>query len=351
MSTTHDSCRQAILVAVVLVHLVSICIAQFKPGAIWLDTDGNPIQAHGGGILVWNNAFYWYGEDRVTTSQDAVACYLSTNLYSWTRVGGALAQSALPRVGGRRTFVERPKVVFNPRTGRFVMWMHLEQFGYHYSHAGIAIATNPSGPFEFLKAIRPVTNDFGFADNDPNQQKQLGGTFRDMNLFVDTDGCAYVFYASEDNRTMYVVRLNPEFTGPEIPMVEGKTWARILVGQMREAPAPFKHNNRYYLITSGCTGWRPNEAKYAIADSILGPWVAKINPCIGPKADTTFDSQGTYVLAVPNKPGCFIFMADRWNPRNIADSRYVWLPFIMQPEGTFNIKWYDTWDLSVFDTM
>lgn len=36
----------------------------YYPGRIWLDTDGKPIQAHGGGILndKRSNTYYWYGE-------------------------------------------------------------------------------------------------------------------------------------------------------------------------------------------------------------------------------------------------------------------------------------------------
>ena len=36
----------------------------YHPGRIWLDTDGNPIQAHGGGILYdeRTRTYYWYGE-------------------------------------------------------------------------------------------------------------------------------------------------------------------------------------------------------------------------------------------------------------------------------------------------
>ena len=37
-------------------------------------------------------------------------------------------------------------------------------------------------------------------------------TFRDMNLFVDDDGKAYVFYSSESNQVMYAVQLNDEYT-------------------------------------------------------------------------------------------------------------------------------------------
>lgn len=36
----------------------------YYPGRIWLDTDGNPIQAHGGGIIYdeKSSMYYWYGE-------------------------------------------------------------------------------------------------------------------------------------------------------------------------------------------------------------------------------------------------------------------------------------------------
>ncbi len=199
-----------------------------------------------------------------------------------------------------------------------------------------------------MKAIRPVTNDFGFSANDSNHQKQLGGTVRDMNLFVDDDGKAYVFYASEDNWTMYVVRLNDDFTGPETPAIEGKTFARILARRQREAPAPFKFNGRYYLVTSACTGWKPNEADYAVAGSIFGPWESKGNPCAGEKAKTTFDSQSTFVLPVAGKPGDFIFMADLWKPQQLSDSRYVWLPLILKPDGSFSLEWRERWDITVF---
>lgn len=37
---------------------------EFRPGEVWLDTEGKPIQAHGGGILFHAGVFYWYGEDK-----------------------------------------------------------------------------------------------------------------------------------------------------------------------------------------------------------------------------------------------------------------------------------------------
>jgi hypothetical protein len=331
--------------------ILSFCAradSEFHPGAPWLDTEGNSIQAHGGGILHFGNVYYWYGEDRTPRLRSAVSCYSSTNLFDWKREGVALWQTNLPHINGRRSLVERPKVIYNARTKQFVMWMHMEQGRYLFARAGIAVSDTPTGPFIFIKAIRPVenTNDFDLEDSDPTQQKNFGGTFRDMNLFQDNDGKAYVFYSSEDNWVMYVARLNDDYTGPELPAVEGKTWARILATQMREGPAPFKWNGKYFLITSACTGWKPNAANYSMADNILGPWQTFGNPCQGTNAQITFGSQSTYVLPVPGHTDDFIFMADRWNPQDLPDSRYIWLPFTMKSGGDFTIFWRDAWNFS-----
>lgn len=300
----------------------------FMLGEVWLDTEGNPIDAHGGGVLQHRGVYYWYGEARGQLPRGAVACYSSTNLLDWKRVGAVLLPSSLPRVNDRRTFVERPKVIFNPSSKKFVMWMHLEQGGYRFSRAGIALSDTPVDTFTFLEAIRPIanTNDFASLASDPARQKEFGATFRDMNLFVDDDGRAYVFYSAEDNWTMYVVRLNAAFTGPELPAVENKTWAKILVRRMREGVAPFKHRGKYFLVTSACTGWAPNQADCAVADDILGPYHSLGNPCRGPDSDRTFGAQSTFVLPAPGGPGCFIFMADRWVSSNSLNERHKWLP-------------------------
>lgn len=320
----------------------------FAPGQVWLDTAGKPIQAHGGGILVKDNTYYWYGEDR-TTRQTAVSCYSSTDLYHWKHEGVAFTRDGLPEDIRGRTFIERPKVLFNAKTGKYVLWMHLEQWGYHFARAGVAVGDTPAGPFTFVHHLRPVQFDFGAKDDDPDRQKEFGGTYRDMNVFADDDGKAYAFYASEGNWTMYIVRLNDEYTGPETPVVQDKTWSRILVRKMREAPAPFKFRNRYYLVTSGCTGWNPNAAEVAVADNILGPWESKGNPCTGPEAELTFRAQSTCVLPVAGKPGAFIFMADRWMPRQLSDSRYIWLPLTIASDGAVTVPWLDAWDLTRFD--
>ncbi|QOY87508.1 glycoside hydrolase family 43 protein [Paludibaculum fermentans] len=323
----------------------------FEPGAVWPDTDGKPIQAHGGGILLHQGVYYWYGEDKTlgNFNRTGVAVYSSKDLLNWKREGLALPKDGVPELFRESGVCERPKVLYNKRTKKFVMWMHLDDQPYAVASAGVAVSDRAVGPFHFEGYSRPVKFDFGYPEKDRTNQKELGGTYRDMNLFLDDDGRAYAFYSSEDNWTMYVVRLNAEFTGPELPVVQGKTWQRIMVKDQREGPAPFKYKGKYYLFSSACTGWKPNRASYAVAENILGPWTVKGDPSVGPEAETTFRSQSTYVLPAPGKrKDAFIFMADRWNPEKLQDSRYVWLPFVVQPGDKIELKWADRWDWSVF---
>ena len=298
------------------------------PGSPWRDTAGNLIQAHGGGIMIHQGKYYWYGEDRSEGYVGiGVSGYVSDDLVNWKPLGVVLPRSAYDAKWKDQTINERPKVVYNPRTKKFVMWFHYDRSGYGDSQAGVAIAEKPEGPFRYLGQHRPIES----------------STYRDMNLFVDTDGSAYAIYAGEENATMHIVRLNSEWTAPEQPMVEGKTWIRTFVNKQREAPAPFKYNGKYYLITSACTGWAPNAAGYAVADRMLGEWKSMPNPFVRPGNGITFGSQSTFVLPAAGRPGEFIFLGDRWTPSNLADARYIWLPFKMERNGTFQIQWTDAW--------
>ncbi|HEY3411558.1 MAG TPA: glycoside hydrolase family 43 protein [Armatimonadota bacterium] len=306
--------------------------AVIRPGVVWKDLHGAAIQAHGGGILVHNGTYYWYGEDKTHGwfNSSGVSGYSSRDLVTWKRLGLVLPKAAFPAQFQDTGVCERPKVLYNRKTRKYVMWMHLDAANYSVSAAGIAVADRPEGPFTFQRFFRPRPE----------------STFRDMNLLQDSDGRAYVFYSGEGNATMHVVRLNAEYTGVEEPMVEGRTWARIFAGASPEAPAPFQFGKRYYIITSACTGWKPNAAQYAWADSVLGPWTVKDNPCDGADAGTTFQSQSTFVLPLPGgRPNEFIYMGDRWKPEDLADSRYIWLPFAIQEDGSFRLKWQDEWAL------
>ena len=64
----------------------------FRPGAIWPDNNGVHINAHGGGILVHDGTFYWFGQHMVegdagNYAQVGVHVYSSKDLYDWQRRG------------------------------------------------------------------------------------------------------------------------------------------------------------------------------------------------------------------------------------------------------------------------
>src|SRR5690606_41636958 len=52
--------------------------------------------------------------------------------------------------------IERPKVIYNETTGKFVMYFHLELKGqgYEAAHVGVAVSDKPTGPYELVKNDR-----------------------------------------------------------------------------------------------------------------------------------------------------------------------------------------------------
>jgi beta-galactosidase len=303
---------------------------QFNPGALWYDDRGELINAHGGGILFSNNKYYWFGEKRGKAEQEGVNVYSSTDLYNWKFEGLALSPNDTDATSdiARGCLMERPKVIYNEKTGKYVMWFHLElkDKGYSAARAAVAISDKVTGPYTFINSFRPN-----------------GNMSRDMNLFVDNDGSAYHIYSSKENYDLRISKLSDDFLSPT-------TRDSMLFSRHREAPALFKYNNQYYLITSAATGWAPNKATLHVAPSLFGPWkLSADNPMVGPNADSTFGGQSTYVLPVAGKKDAFIFIADKWNPKDLKDSRYLWLPVQFNNNQPF-VAWQDQWDLGTFKT-
>lgn len=308
--------------------------------ARWTDTSGNPINAHGGGIMYHEGRYYWYGEykdgptylpegswDSYRTDVTGVSCYSSSDMAEWRFEGVVL--NAVPGDPSHDLHpgkvLERPKVIHNARTGKFVMWFHVDSEDYRMAAAGVAVSDSPTGPFEYLGSFRPNN-----------------AMSRDQTLFVDEDGRAYQFASSEDNRTLYINELTDDYLRPT-----GR-YTRNFVDRLREAPAVFRYGSKYYMLTSGCTGWNPNEAELAVADSVMGPWETIGNPCTGPDADKTFYAQSTYVQQVYGKKDLYIAMFDCWNKTDLGDSRYVWLPVSFE-DGKITVPWREKWDIDWYE--
>lgn len=350
-------------------------LENFYPGELWKDSDGVHINAHGGGILYQKGIYYWFGEHKGSTNDArvGVTCYSSKDLYNWKNEGVALHVSSDPNsqiTSG--SVIERPKVIYNKKTKKYVMWFHLEfkNEGYKAARTGVAISDYALGPYKFIRSYRPNAGNWPMnnfkeewkktiKDEDklewwtPKWRKAVeeglfvrrdftnGQMARDMQLFVDDDGKAYHIHSSEENVTMHLSELTDDY------LDFTDRFITIAATGQNEAPALFKSQGTYYMITSGCTGWAPNAARSFKATSIWGPWQELGNPCVGEGAKTTFESQGTYILPVAGKKDAFIFLADRWRPKNPIDGRYIWLPIKIK-DGKPILEWESKWNLKTF---
>ena len=296
-----------------------------KNGEMWLDDEGNPIQCHGGAIIRHGQKWYWYGEHKGAPNClgkqrvdfIGISCYSSENLFSWHYEGLVLqaVKSNPDHVLNPNNVVERPKVIYNKKTGQFVLWVHVDTPNYVYGGVGVAVSSSPTGPFEFLYSTQP------------NKQDS-----RDMTLFVDQDDTAYLVHSSNWNKTMNISRLTDDYLKTDGFFVS------ILVDQEREAPALFYKDNKYYMITSGCTGWDYNSALYAESPYLMGKWKLIDNPCEGEGYRDTFKGQSTYIFEVN---GNFYLLLDHWIPDNLQMSGYSILPITIQ-NSRLTVKWCET---------
>lgn len=370
--------KSLLSVVLMAVPLFSHAKGEIRSGELWPDNHGVHVNAHGGGILYHRGTYYWFGEHKAENTSNAmvgVTCYSSKNLTDWKNEGVALAVS--DEQGSdieKGCILERPKVIYNAKTRKFVMWFHLELkgLGYRAARAGVAVADKVTGPYHFLRSQR--VNAYRYPLNVTESEKaamaklqskdyaewwtpkwrraiekglflqrdlSTGQMARDQTVYVDDDGKAYHIFSSEDNLTLQIAELSEDYT------FHTGRFVRVAAGGQNEAPAIFKKDGTYWMITSGCTGWEPNKARMFSARDIMGPWKQHESPCVGPKADLTFGGQSTYVLKVEGRRDAFIFMADIWRPKHPSDARYIWLPIDFK-NGLPVVEWRDEWTLEYF---
>ena len=282
------------------------------------DTHGNIINAHGGGFLKVGKSYYWIGENR--HDDVLVSCYRSKDLIHWEFRGDLLTRQSHPELADAN--IERPKVLFNAKTHKFVMWMHYEKRSdYSYARAAVAVSDDIEKPFSYQRSFRPFNN-----------------MSRDCTLFLDDDGSAYFFSSARENYDMMVYRLTDDFLDVKEQV------ATLWPGGHREAPAIVKRNGVYFMITSGCTGWASNQAKYACAKSIRGPWSDLTNIADA----TTYQSQSTYILPLAgNKTTSYLYIGDRWDGKHYFNSKYIFLPLTFISDTTMELNWNEACSVNV----
>lgn len=304
-------------------------------GIQWADQSGKPIQAHGGGVIQVDGYYYWFGENRNPDgSFYAVSCYRSADLIHWEFRKHVLTSSSASEL--KPANIERPKVVYNAATKKYVMWMHWEN-GRDYGEARAAVASGDTvdGDYKYHGSARPLVGS-GVTDHG-----KPGYMSRDCTLFVDSDGKGYFLSASNENYDLNLYLLAPDY------LTIDSLAAVLFKGGHREAPALWKRGDVYFLLTSGATGWDPNQARYATSKSLTSGWSNMTD--VGDS--TTYHSQSTYVLPVQGSAGtAYLYMGDRWagawdGPVN--DSTYVWQPITFPSATTMSMRWNNTITIDV----
>ena len=294
-----------------------------KNGTLWTDIDGNSLQAHGGMILEHNGTWYWYGENKGADNCPnqrrvdiiGISCYSSNDLMNW-KYEGLVLKGDRENVKSPlyyKKVCERPKVIYCEKTNKFMLWMHLDTADYTFAGVGIASSDSPLGPFELISVKQPNRLDC-----------------RDMTLFKDTDGKAYLIHSKDWNRSISISELTEDYSD-----LTGVSQT-VMMDQMREAPAVCKHNGIYYMITSGCTGWDPNSALYSVCEYMTGQWRIIDNPCEGENYRNTFGGQSTYIFEYKNQK---YLMLDHWKAYDLKNSGYSILPLDIDDSGRMTVRW------------
>ena len=343
-----------------------------RPGKVWLDTDGKPIQAHGFSVFYRDGLYWWYGENKEKSKKGGkiwhwgVRLYTSRDLCSWDDRGLLIPptpddlQSPL-----HPTYqMDRPHIIFCEKTGKYVAW--LKNVGGDISQfMTVLTADRFEGPYTIVRSIyKPLDMDSG-----------------DFCLHVDAETKKAYIWFERPHFELICATLTEDFTACSGEY--SAHYQNLFPPYTREAPTFFERNGKKYLFTSGTSGYYPNASRVCVFDDYHGEYRDLGDPCIGDRTNTTFNSQITCVLQIPGTDR-YIAMADRWcpqwwvpklskqiiagmerhfkgyepdrspkaaaplpgkeqtNPWNTKISRYVWLPIEWQGEKPV-IKWQNEW--------
>ena len=339
----------------------------FRPGQVWLDTEGKRIQAHGGSVMYIDGIYYWYGENKEKTDGEngiwhwGVRCYASRDLYNWEDKGIIIPpepdnpESSLHP----SACMDRPHIIYNKKTGKYVCWLKIMKKNQEQTET-VLTADHILGPYTKVREnLHP-----------------LGMSAGDFDLAVADDGKGY-YYFERVHSELICADLTDDYT--DVTGYYSTHFPRIAPPYVREAPAHFIRNGKHYLLTSGTTGYLPNPSEAAVADTWHGPFIVLGNLHPSDTTNTSYHSQISSAFKVHGKEDLYIACADRWLPQamdkeyevykemfeslfhdggksfdfsrmgepvveNTSIADYVWLPLRFE-DNRVVIEWKDEWRL------
>ena len=290
-------------------------------GVPWFDDRGKIVSAHGANIIKEGETFYLFGEKHSDTSNVFVGftCYSSKDLYNWKFESIALPAQQSGKLGPNRVG-ERPKVMKCPKTGEFIMYMHVDTLGYVDQFLGYATSNSVTGPYTFRGPL--------LFEGKPIKKW-------DMGTFQDSDGAGYALLHGGD-----IYRLSDDYKS----IIEHVHKANI---NGFESPTLFRKDNMYYFLGSHLTSWERNDNDSYTATSLKGPWTKQGLFC--PPGTLTWNSQCTFVLPISgSKDTTFMYMGDRWAfPKQESAATYVWQPLTISGTNISIPRFLDAWKVDM----
>ena len=293
-----------------------------RNGEFWYDDEGGMIQAHGGHIIKVADMYYWFGEDKGHNSAvlKGVSIYASKDLKKWEYRNTVLTPASHPELASAK--IERPKVLYNAKTGKYVLWGHWEEAGnYNQANVVVAVSDTVDGDYTYVNRFQPG-----------------GMQSRDFTVFQDDDGQAYLFSSSNNNADMNIFRLTDDY------LYVDEFMYTAFPGGKRESPAVVKKDGIYYMFTSGLSGWYPNQGMYATTTNLAdkNSW----SPLRKFGDPATFYTQASFIVSVYGADTTsYIYVGDRWTPTALMESQYIWLPLQLD-NGVAELEYSGEWDLN-----
>jgi len=284
-----------------------------KPGQLWLDTNGKPIQCHGGALFYENGTYYWYGENKEKTDGKSkiwswgVRCYSSKDLYNWEDRGLIIP----PNINDKKSrlhpnnWLDRPHIIYNEKTKKYVCWL---KFSGKIGCFGVMTSDTLMGSYAMVNDnLRPYGTKIG-----------------DFDIAIDSEsGKAYIYF-DYDHKGIVSMELTDDFcntTGEPSFHYHG-----LYPPYCREGVTLFTRNNLHYILTSGMTGYVPNPSEAAVFTKWNGEITIQGNPHVNDNSSASFNSQISAVFKHPKKEDLYIVLADRWIPDYVMTSeKYEWI--------------------------
>jgi len=181
-------------------------------------------------------------------------CYSTTDMVNWTDLGSPLSYKTFSWARGD---CWAGQCVF--RDGKFYHYVPMNQKNGGMA-VGVAVATDPAGPFSDPLGHPLVYT--GKGDIDPT-------------VFIDDDGQAYLYWG---NPNLYYVKLNKDMISysdkiNKVPLTTESFGVRSKTDrptQYEEGPWLYKRNGLYYMIFAA--GPISEHISYSTSSSSTGPW-------------------------------------------------------------------------------